>query len=88
MKLSETKQVIGSIATVRGDDELEIQYLLTDSRQLGAEPEKTLFFAIKTAKNDGANYIPELEAKGVKAFVTGNALEALQALDLQSLWGF
>ena len=80
MKLSEIKQVIGDIATVRGDDELEIQYLLTDSRQLGAEPEKTLFFAIKTAKNDGANYIPELEAKGVKAFVTGNALEALQTL--------
>ena len=80
MKLSEIKQVIGSIATVTGDDELEIQYLLTDSRQLGAEPEKTLFFAIKTAKNDGANYIPELEAKGVKAFVTGNALEALQSL--------
>ena len=80
MKLSEIKQVIGSIATLRGDDELEIQYLLTDSRQLGAEPEKTLFFAIKTAKNDGARYIPELEAKGVKAFVTGDALSALQSL--------
>ncbi len=80
MKLSEIKQVIGDIAAVRGDDDLEIKHLLTDSRQLGAEPEKTLFFAIKTEKNDGAKYIPELEAKGVQAFVTGNALEALQAL--------
>ncbi len=80
MKLAEIKQVIGSIASVCGDDNLDIRHLLTDSRQLGAEPEKTLFFAIKTAKNDGAKYIPELEAKGVKAFVTGDALAALQAL--------
>ncbi len=80
MKLSEIKQAIGGIATVVGDDSLEIRHLLTDSRQLGAEPEKTLFFAIKTDKNDGAKYIPELEAKGVKAFVTGDALGALQAL--------
>ncbi len=80
MKLSEIKQAIGGIATVVGDDQLEIRHLLTDSRQLGAEPEKTLFFAIKTEKNDGAKYIPDLEAKGVKAFVTGDALGALQAL--------
>ena len=80
MKLSEIKQVIGSIATVSGDDHLNIRYLLTDSRQLGNEPKATLFFAIKTEKNDGAKYIPELQAKGVQAFVTGNALEALQAL--------
>ncbi len=80
MKLSEIKQSIGSIATVVGDDNLDIRHLLTDSRQLGAEPEKTLFFAIKTAKNDGAKYIPELKSKGVKAFVTGDALAALQAL--------
>ena len=80
MKLSEIKQAIGGIATVVGDDQLEIRHLLTDSRQLGAAPEKTLFFAIKTEKNDGARYIPELEAKGVKAFVTGDALAGLQAL--------
>ena len=80
MKLSEIKQAIGTVATVVGDDQLDIRHLLIDSRQLGAEPEKTLFFAIKTDKNDGAKYIPELEAKGVKAFVTGDALAALQAL--------
>ena len=80
MKLSEIKQAIGAVATVSGDDRLEIRHLLTDSRQLGAEPEKTLFFAIKTDKNDGANYIPELEQKGVRAFVTGDALAALQTL--------
>lgn len=80
MKLSEIKQTIGTVATVTGDDDVEIRYLLTDSRQLGSEPEKTLFFALKTEKNDGAKYIPELEKKGVRAFVTGDALAALQLL--------
>ena len=80
MLLSEIKQVIGSIAEVEGDGSLDIRFLLTDSRQLGAEPQATLFFAIKTDKNDGANYIPELQSRGVKAFVRGNALAALQAL--------
>ena len=80
MLLSEIKQVIGSIATVTGDENLEIKHLLTDSRQLGAEPEHTLFFALKTAKNDGSKYIPELQGKGVQAFVTGDALSALQTL--------
>ena len=93
MKLSEIKRVIGTIATVTGDDNLEIKRLLTDSRELKvrgleirgleeveSQAAQTLFFAIKTQKNDGAKYIPELEAKGVKAFVTGDAVAALQAL--------
>lgn len=79
MRLSEIKKAIGSIAEVTGDDALEIRHLLIDSRQLKS-PQDTLFFAIKTDKNDGANYIPELQSKGVKAFVTGDALAALQAL--------
>ncbi len=78
MKLSEIKQVIGSIAQVEGPDELEIRHLSIDSRQPSAED--TLFFAIKTAKNDGAKYIPELREKGVQAFVTGDSVAALQAL--------
>ena len=84
MLLSEIKQVIGGIAQVTGDDALDIRHLLIDSRQLKASGEwrmdEVLFFALKTAKNDGAKYIPELEAKGVRAFVTGDALAALQAL--------
>lgn len=81
MKLSEIKQAIGTIAAVSGEDTLDIRYLLTDSRQLKEEQAaQTLFFAIKTERNDGANYIPELQKKGVRAFVTGDALAALQAL--------
>ena len=84
MLLSEIKHAIGSVALVSGDDNQEIRYLLTDSRQLkaqcGKRPEEVLFFALKTDKNDGAKYIPDLQAKGVKAFVTGDSLAGLQAL--------
>ena len=80
MRVSEIKKVIGDRLTVIGNEDLDIRHLLIDSRQLGNEPEATLFFAIKTEKNDGANYIPDLKAKGVKAFVTGDAVQALQDL--------
>ena len=59
-------QVIGSTDDLQS---LDIRHLLTDSRQLGAEPEATLFFALKTEKNDGARYIPSLMEKGVHCFV-------------------
>ena len=81
MLLSEIKKVIGTCAEVRGDDHLDIHYLLTDSRELKQEKAAaTLFFAIKTSTNDGANYIPELQAKGVQAFVVGDSIAALQLL--------
>ena len=63
-------QVIGSTDDLQS---LDIRHLLTDSRQLGAEPEATLFFALKTEKNDGANYIPELIKRGVKVFVVSDS---------------
>ena len=67
-------QVIGK---ADGLQSLDISYLLTDSRQLGSEPEATLFFALKTAKNDGARYIPSLVERGVRCYV----LESLDNLD-------
>ena len=81
MLLSEIKKVIGACAEVRGDDHLDIHYLLTDSRELKQEKAAaTLFFAIKTSSNDGANYIPALQAQGVQAFVVGDSIAALQRL--------
>ncbi len=82
MLVSEINRILAGVCTVdnRADEDVDIRYLLTDSRQLGAHPEQTLFFAIKTAKNDGANYIDELYAKGVRVFVRENSLDALQAL--------
>ena len=53
MKLSLIKRIIGLIAIVEGDDDIEIRHLLTDSRELAAhsdwKPEEVLFFAIKPA---------------------------------------
>lgn len=51
-----------------GATDADIQFLLTDSRSL-CFPDETLFFAIKTKKGDGADYIPYLIEKGVRNFV-------------------
>lgn len=51
-----------------GRTEANIQFLLTDSRSL-CFPDETLFFAIKTNKGNGADYIPYLLEKGVRSFV-------------------
>lgn len=48
---------------------IDIQSLLTDSRELGSCPQQTLFFALKTRNNDGANYIPSLIECRVLVFV-------------------
>lgn len=82
MLVSEISRILAGVCAVdnRADKDVDIRYLLTDSRQLGAHPEQTMFFAIKTAKNDGAKYIDELYAKGVRVFIRENAVEALQAL--------
>lgn len=45
-----------------------IDWLLTDSRSL-AFPEETLFFALNTKRNNGANYIADLYDRGVRNFV-------------------
>ena len=82
MLVSEIEKAIGGIAAVdnRAGRDIDIRYLLTDSRQLGAHPEQTLFFAIRTDKDDGARYISDLFDKGVRVFVTGDSIAALQAL--------
>jgi alanine racemase len=75
-------EVLGSVANQ------EVTYLLTDSRQLGSfqalHPERTLFFALRTAKNDGARYISDLYAKGVQFFVLSReSLSSFQSLSSQ-----
>lgn len=45
-----------------------IEWLLTDSRSL-CFPEETLFFAMKSKRNDGHKYIADLYHHGVRAFV-------------------
>ena len=53
-----------------------INWLLTDSRSLSF-PETTLFFAIRTSRNDGHKYIAELYEKGVYNFVVEESASAL-----------
>ena len=51
-----------------GSTAAKIGFLLTDSRSL-CFPEETLFFALRSERNDGHNYIPELYRRGVSNFV-------------------
>ena len=51
-----------------GNTEAVVSWLLTDSRSL-CFPEETLFFALRSGRNDGHNYIPELYRRGVRNFV-------------------
>ena len=51
-----------------GDKDGQIRWLLTDSRSL-CFPEETLFFALKTQRNDGHRYISDLYRRGVRHFV-------------------
>ena len=54
-----------------GNTEAQIGWLLTDSRSL-CFPEETLFFALKTQRNDGHRYISDLYRRGVRNFVVEN----------------
>ena len=51
-----------------GTADAQIGWLLTDSRSL-CFPEGTLFFALKTPRNDGHRYISDLYRRGVRNFV-------------------
>ncbi len=73
-----------------GHNDANIGWILTDSRSL-CFPEETLFFAIRTQRNDGHNYIPELYRRGVRNFVVeqvpsgaGNELEEANFLKVTS----
>ena len=70
---------ISEIATLTGahrlgDKDYQIDWLLTDSRSL-CFPECTLFFALRTARGDGHQFIDELYRRGVRNFVVDHRLE-------------
>ena len=75
MNISEVLTAIHPLEVLGTAAVHEVTYLLTDSRQLGSsqapDPAATLFFALHTAKNDGARYMHDLYAKGVRLFVVG-----------------
>ncbi len=59
-----------------GDAESKVSFLLTDSRSLSF-PEETLFFALKSKRNDGQKYIDELYKRGVRNFVVTTPHEGM-----------
>ena len=62
-----------------GDAAASISFLLTDSRSL-CFPEETLFFALRSDRNDGHHYIPELYRRGVRNFVVENVPDNFSTL--------
>lgn len=64
----ELVSIVGGKGFGQPDEDLVVRYLLTDSRQLIA-PSQSLFFAIRTRKNDGHRYVAELLGRGVRMFV-------------------
>ena len=66
--IEEITSVIG--AKRIGNHPAHIDWILTDSRSL-CFPEETLFFALKTKRNDGHKYIADLYERGVRNFVVG-----------------
>lgn len=66
---SSIEEIVSVIGANRvGDRPAQVDWILTDSRSL-CFPEETLFFALKTKRNDGHKYIEELYARGVYNFV-------------------
>ena len=57
--------------------EIEVIDLLTDSRETLRDPAHTLFFGLRTAKNDGAKYCGDLYQRGVRMFVVEQGSLAL-----------
>ncbi|MDR0185198.1 bifunctional UDP-N-acetylmuramoyl-tripeptide:D-alanyl-D-alanine ligase/alanine racemase [Prevotella brunnea] len=55
-------------AKLIGNNKANISFVLTDSRSL-CFPEETVFFALKSERNDGHHFIPELYRRGVRNFV-------------------
>lgn len=68
MNIANIVSIIRPLACSIQDGNVVIKKLCTDSRQLSC-PGQTLFFAIKTAKNDGHRYISELIENGVRNFI-------------------
>lgn len=66
--LAQIAQITGSRVT--GKSNRRVGVYLNDSRALQSA-EDTLFIALRTARNDGHHYIPDLIAQGVTSFLVG-----------------
>lgn len=76
MKLKDIAEIIAAKGLYK---DIEINWLLTDSRSL-TFPDETLFFALRTQRNDGHDYIPELYRQNVRYFVVSELRSDFDAL--------
>ena len=72
--IEEITTIIGAERT--GTQPAKVDWLLTDSRSL-CFPDETMFFALKTKRNDGHKYIRDLYKRGVRNFVVSTLPEDL-----------
>ena len=69
IQICNAKSVIGeNLVNTINLKETQIHHLLYDSRRLNFT-DNTIFFAFKTADNDGHKYIKELHNKGIRFFI-------------------
>lgn len=70
--VSQIAKIIEAQSSIKAD--AVIHHLLLDSRKVYA-PASSLFFAIKTNRRDGHQFIPELYKRGVKNFVISEEVD-------------
>ena len=70
--INEIVKATGGKLTAGAGEEVQITYLLLDSRKL-QQASETLFFALPGNRQDGHHYIGELFSKGVCNFVVTNS---------------
>ncbi|MBP6977460.1 MAG: bifunctional UDP-N-acetylmuramoyl-tripeptide:D-alanyl-D-alanine ligase/alanine racemase [Lentimicrobiaceae bacterium] len=66
--IDEIHSIVGGNMVLRGEETLPVSELLIDSRRL-LIPQKTIFFAFISSRNDGHRYIHELYTRGVRNFI-------------------
>ncbi|MBN1198681.1 MAG: alanine racemase [Bacteroidales bacterium] len=79
-------EIVGGELFGSRDRDHEIRELLIDSRRL-VHPGESMFIALKSERNDGHRYIPELTKRGVRCFLVGSGQWAVGskqwAVDIQ-----
>lgn len=77
-----TSSEIAAALGFKSDINNNITSLLIDSRDLGC-PEETVFFALRTAGNDGHKFIPDLLEAGVRHFVVDSGYAVPESSDAE-----
>jgi alanine racemase len=77
ISLQKLAEVTGAL--LYGSKEAGVSEIITDSRSIVSSP-KSIFFAIKSERNDGHNYIPDLYERGIVNFVVSDYHEAYKEL--------